>query len=85
MLTANLDIERCCRRKSTAARVSIVGISPQQAMTTSGSAPWSCPLPDAEPIRAVLDGFIHGEVLQRRLLTGNNDIDVARTKTVIGH
>ena len=29
------------RRMVTAARVSSVGVSPQQAMTTSGSCPWS--------------------------------------------
>jgi len=29
------------RRMVTAASVSSVGVSPQQAMTTSGSAPWS--------------------------------------------
>ena len=30
---------KCCRSKSTAARVSSVGMSPAQAMTTSGSPP----------------------------------------------
>ena len=32
---------RCLRRIETAARISSVGVSPQQAMTTSGSASWS--------------------------------------------
>ena len=32
---------KCCRRMETAAKISSVGVSPQQAITTSGSAFWS--------------------------------------------
>ena len=41
------------RRRSTAARVSSVGTSPQQAITTSGSAPWSLLAQSQMPTPAV--------------------------------
>jgi len=78
----NFNVGQMLTRKSTAARV--VGIS-QQAITTSGSAPWSLPSPRCR-CPGCSDSSIHIQILQRRLLTGNNDVDiVARTQTVVGH
>src|ERR1700739_769833 len=65
------------RTMSAAARVSSVGISPAQASTTSGS-PSAGPghPPDSQPAGAVQDRFLYGQVGQRRLLAGNDHIDV---------
>jgi len=67
---------------------SIVGISP----TTGHNNIWfralviASPSPRCDALGAVLDSSIHIQILQRRLLTGNNDVDiVARTQTVVGH
>ena len=38
---ANLQVWEGSRSKAVAARDSMVGTSPQEAMTTSGSSPWS--------------------------------------------
>ena len=73
---------------STAASVSSVGTSPQQAITTSGSHPLSLlsPFPNADPRRAMLDGLIHREPLRRRLLAGHDDVHVvAAPQAVVGH
>ena len=79
---------KCCFRIATAASASIVGMSPAQAITTSGSAPSSVrrPLPDADTLGAMNDRLIHVEIMQVRLLVRDDDVDiVARTQAVIRH
>ena len=53
LITRTFSSGRCLRSKSTAARVSSVGTSPQQAMTTSGSLPWSLLAQSQMPMPAV--------------------------------
>ena len=67
-------------------------VSPQQAITTSGmsgSVPQivvAGPIPDADAFGAVLNGFIHGQILQVLLLVGDNDVDVVHAaEAVVGH
>ena len=77
----------CLRSRSTAARVSSVGTSPQQAITTSGSPPWSLLAHSQMPSPAVqcLIACVHRQPLQRRLLAGDDDVDVvAAAQAVIG-
>ena len=65
------------RSRATAARVSRVGISPAQAITTSGSLPFRCrPNPRCQGLRAMLDRGFHVEVLQRRLFAGDDHVHV---------
>ena len=40
-MTRTFNDGRCSRRMEVAAKISSVGVSPQQAITTSGSLPWS--------------------------------------------
>ena len=74
------------RSSMTAASVSMVGTSPQQAITTSGlpssfEAHFHMPSPDG----AVGDGFVHGEPLRRGLLAGHDQVDVvAAAQAVVG-
>src|SRR5512135_2654775 len=56
LMTRTFRSGACFRRRSTAARVSSVGTSPQQTITTSGSPPWSLlahsqmPMPAAQAV-----------------------------------
>ena len=78
----------CSRSSSTAASVSSVGTSPQQAMTTSGSPPWSLLAQGQMPMpgRAVLDGRIHVEPLRGGLLAGHDHVDVvAAPQAMVRH
>src|SRR5262249_35607304 len=87
LMTRTFRSGACVRRRSTAARVSKVGTSPQQAITTSGSPPpvVAGPLPDAEASLAVLDRLIHRQPLRCRLLAGDDDVDVVpAAQAVIG-
>ncbi len=44
------------------------------------------PLPDAQPGGAMRDGLVHGEPLRRRLLAGDDQVDVvAAAQAVVGH
>src|SRR5438270_9394655 len=86
-MTRTFSSGACFRRRSTAASVSKVGTSPQQAITTSGSPPWSLlahsQIPS--PCFAVLDRLIHRQPLRGRLLARNDDIDVvAAAQAVVG-
>jgi len=49
----HLQLGRCWRRMEVAAKTSRVGVSPQQAMTTSGSEPWSLLAQSQMPIPSV--------------------------------
>src|SRR5215472_10213767 len=87
LMTRTFSSGACFRRRSTAASVSSVGTSPQQAMTTSGSVPAviTRPFPDPEPGGTVLDRLVHREPLGRRLLAGDDDVDVvAAPEAVVG-
>ena len=69
---------KCCRSKSTAASVSSVGMSPAQAITTSGSHALvrARPIPNSHSRRAMLDRRFHVEILQCRLLACNDHVHV---------
>jgi hypothetical protein len=94
---AHTQIGRELAQQATAARVSSVGTSPQQAMTTSGSLAWSTPAspPFCQSLLAhsqmpmpgaVLDRRVHRQPLRRRLLAGDDDVDVvAAAQAVVGH
>ena len=88
LTTRTFSSGRCLRISSTAASVSSVGTSPQQAMTTSGSPPLSL-LAHSQmprPGGAVLDRLVHRQPLRRRLLAGDDDVDVvAAAQAVVGH
>ena len=44
------------------------------------------PVPDAETSRAVRDGVLHRQVVERRLLAGDDHVDViAAAQAVVGH
>ena len=46
----------------------------------------ACPLPDADTLRAVLDGGVHRQPLRRRMFSRDHDIDVvAAAQAVIHH
>jgi hypothetical protein len=79
---------RCSRRIETAARISSVGVSPQQAMTTSGSLSWSLlahcqmPMPFACNARRPLPC----QPLRQRVLAGDDDVHVVpAAQAVIEH
>ncbi len=79
---------RCSRIIETAASVSSVGTSPQQAMTTSGANVLvvAGPLPDADSLGAVLDGGIHRQPLRRRVFARDHDVDImAAAQAVVHH
>src|SRR5208282_3255490 len=77
---------KCSRMMDTAASVSSVGTSPQQAMTTSGATPWSllahCQMPMPT---AVLDGGVHRQPLRRRVFARDHDIDVMAAAQAVAH
>ena len=87
MITRTFTSGNSRRRMSTAASVSSVGVSPQQASTTSGSLPRSL-LAHSQMLiarRAVLDGLVHRQPLRRRLLSRHDDVDViAASQTMVG-
>src|ERR1700689_2623344 len=84
---------KCSFKIATAARDSIVGMSPAQAITASGSSPLSLDAQSQMPMPlvqyafgAVGHGIFHGEVLQVFLFVRNNHVDiVARAEAMIGH
>ena len=85
---ADFQFGQCWRRMSTAASVSSVGTSPQQAITTSGSPPRSLLAHSQMPMPAVqcLTACVHRQPLRRGLLAGDDDVDVvAAAQAVIGH
>ena len=88
LIDADLQLRAgAVRIRSTAASVSSVGTSPQQAMTTSGSPSLvvAGPFPDADAGGAVLDGLVHRQPLRGRLLAGDDDVDVvAAAQAVVG-
>ena len=53
LITRIFNCGKCSRKSSTAARVSIVGTSPQQAITTPGSLPLSLLAHSQMPMPAV--------------------------------
>ena len=68
---------KCSRMMDTAARVSSVGTSPQQAMTHRGPYPGHCWLTaGCRCPRRNAGRRIHGEPLQRRVLARDHDVDV---------
>ena len=69
-----------------AASASCVGISPAQAITTSGSTPWSLLAgPQILTPGAVRDRFIHRQVLKVRLLIADDYVDVVlAAQTMVG-
>ena len=77
---------RCWRRSATAASVSSVGMSPaaghhdvRVAVVVAG------PVPDADAAGAVQDRLVHRQVVERRLLAGDDDVDVVpAAQAVIG-
>ena len=74
------------RRIFTAARVSRVGTSPAQAITTSGSSlVVGGPLPDAGAPGAVQVRLVAGQPVERRLLAGHHDVDVVPTLEAVLH
>ena len=87
LTTRTLSSGRCSRSSAAAASVSSVGTSPQQPSTTSGSPPSSVDahsqMPDAA--RAVDDRLVDRQVVERRLLAGDDHVDVvARPQAVVG-
>src|SRR6516162_2666837 len=69
---------KCWRSKAVAARDSMVGTSPQLAMTTSGSAPWSLLAQSQIPapfVQCAIAASI-SIVLEVHLLVRHNDVDV---------
>ena len=78
MLADQLDGgQRLQRRHVAAAGHDHVGLA---ALVVAG------PFPDAEPGGAVLDGLVHRQPLRRRLLAGDDDVDVvAAAQAVVGH
>ena len=85
---ANLQVRQVLRRRSTAASVSRVGTSPQQAITTSGSPPLSLLAHSQMPMPggAMFDRGLHIEPLRRGLLAGHDHVDVvAAAQAMIGH
>ena len=84
---ANFQFGQCCRNRSTAASVSSVGTSPAQAITTSGSAPSIVAGPSQIPMPASQwrRGRVHGQPLRRRLLAGDDHVDVVvAAQAVVG-
>src|SRR6266481_536233 len=74
LITRTFSSGRCLRSSSTAASVSRVGTSPQQAMTTSGSLP-----------RSLLARLVHVQPLRGRLLAGDDENDVVpAAQAVVG-
>ena len=75
---AHLELRQVLAQDGTAASISSVGTSPAQAITTSGSAPWSLLAHSQMPRPAVqcLTACVHREPLQRRLLAGDDDVHV---------
>ena len=76
------------RSSTVAARASCVGMSPAEAMTTSGSHTLvvTRPVPDADALGAVLNRGIHIQVLKMELLVGNDHIDVVlASEAVVGN
>ena len=73
---------RTSRSRVTAARVSSVGTSPAQAMTTSGSSSASLcsPIANARVDRAVANSGFDIEPLPLGLLTGDDQVDVVRLR-----
>jgi hypothetical protein len=66
------------RRSAMAANDSLVGTSPQLAITTSGSAPWSL-LAQSQipaPIRAVFDRGFHLQILEMGLFVSDDNVHV---------
>ena len=65
------------------------GMSPQQAMTTSGSQPLSLEAhspPNAQTRRAMFDSLVHRQPLRRGLLAGDDNIDIVATpQAMIGY
>ena len=69
LITRIFQIRYRCRKISTAARVSSVGTSPAQAITTSGSPLIvACPFPYPYTGAAMLDGRVHVEPLRHGCL-----------------
>ena len=63
-------------------------MSPQQAMTTSGTEPpsFEAKCPDPEPPCAVVQRLVHGQPIVLGLLAGDDDIDVvAAAQAVVGN
>ncbi len=68
--------ERLERRHVAAARHDDIGFA---TLIVAG------PLPDADSRGAVLDGLIHRQPLQRRLLAGDDDVHaIARAQAMVG-
>jgi hypothetical protein len=86
--TRTFSSGRCWRRSATAASVSRVGMSPQQAMTTSGTEALVVggERPDAQSSGAVVDCLVHAQPVELGLLAGDDDVDVVlRAQAVVGH
>jgi len=68
-----------------AARISSVGVSPQQAMTTSGSAPWSLLAHSQMPIPSVQcnDRLVHGQPLGQSVLARDHDVHIVPTAQAV--
>ena len=83
---AHLQVGQVPADQLRAATVSSVGTSPAQARTTSGSAFVAArPVPDPDPPRAVGDRLVHRQVVERRLLAGDDHVDVVlRAQAVVG-
>ena len=86
MTTRTFSSGRCSRRIATAASVSSVGTSPAARHDDVGLAVVVVrrPIPDADAARAVHDRLVDREVVQCRLLAGDDHVDVvARAEAVI--
>src|SRR5579862_1009305 len=84
--TRIFKLGRRLRRIETAARISSVGTSPAQPMTTSGSLPLSLlAVPDADAFRAMLDRGVHREPLRRRVFSGDHHVHIMHAAQAVIH